>query len=218
MSDNQENSNSDSHDGLGSLLLIGILGFAAYKALTSKSTSGSNDTPVKRRLSSYDIESIVSNCFYSMDGDEVVLSGIAYLLPDFMGIKNNHYDDMMLRRLNRINDSIKSMISSNYEAYNPHIGESQFKDLINFIRTDCYHEVKGVKFISQLEGNLLSYMPGMKLIGKVKNANIDRKIITAISKGLSVYFSSLYVFGTSIDSAKEHLKDIFVSTFINSLD
>lgn len=218
MSDNQDNSNSDSYEGLGSLLLIGIFGYAAYKALTSKSTSGSNDTPAKRRLSSYDIESIVSKCFYSIDGDEAMLSGLAYLLPDFMGIKNNHYDDMMLRRLNMINDSIKSMISSNYEAYNPQIGESQLKDLVSFIRKDCYHEVKDVKFISQLEGNLLSYMPGMKLIGKVKNANIDRKIITAISKGLSVYFSSLYVFGTSIDSAKEHLKDIYVSTFINSLD
>lgn len=80
MSDNQENSNSDSYEGLGSLLLIGIFGYAAYKALTSKSTSGSNDTPAKRRLSSYDIESIVSKCFYSIDGDEAMLSGLAYLL------------------------------------------------------------------------------------------------------------------------------------------
>lgn len=50
------------------------------------------------------------------------------------------------------------------------------------------------------------------------NANVEYKILKAINKGLSEYFSALYVYGTSINEAKDRLRMAYVYSFMNSID
>ena len=211
MSDNTDNNSGD----LGGLILLGILGYAAYKSF--KSGSNSNDKSSKKSLSFYNIESIVDEQFRYVDDDELAMTCFCFFDPDFTGIKRNHYDEMLLSRLNRTNRNIISMVQSGYEAYNPNIDENQMKDLLSFIRNDCYEEIKATKFISQLKGKVMSFVPGMNLMGKIQNANIDYKVITAIRKGLKDYFKVLYLYGGSIDEAKRQFKQKYVYTFNDSI-
>lgn len=214
MADNQDNNSSES---LGGLILLGILGYAAYKVFSSN--SGDTDNVQKKRtLYPEHIESIVREQFRSITDDEMMVSCFSLMMPDILGIKKDHYNDMLLRRLKSINMSILSMINSGFEAHNPNLGDEQFNDLLSFIRTDCYNDIKATKFFCQLEGKFLSLMPGFKLVGKIKNANIDYKVIQAISKGLTTYFTFIYVYGQSIDEAKHQLKDSYVSTFYDSIE
>lgn len=211
MSDNSDNNSS----GLGGLILLGILGYAAYKSF--KSSSNSNDKPSKKSLSSNNIESIVDEQFRYVDDDELAMTCFCFFVPDFTGIRRNHYDEMLLSRLNRTNRNIISMVQSGYEAYDPNIDENQMKDLLSFIRNDCYEEIKATKFISQLKGKVMSFVPGMKLMGNIQNANINYKVITAIRKGLKDYFKVLYLYGGSIDEAKRQFKQKYVYAFYDSI-
>lgn len=215
MDEATDKENSDK--GLGGLLILGLLGYAAYKVLK---TSGHNDGEdlSPKRLTTFEIYSIVNDEFYHIDDDEIVMSCLFLVIPDITGIKKEHYNDMLRSRIMSINRQIKSMISSGYEAFNPQISEEQLNGLLSFIRNDCYQEIKGTKFIAQLEGNLMSFIPGMKFMGKAKNANIDFKVITAIKRGLMEYFSALYVYGQSIDVAKENFKRKYIDVFFDSLD
>ena len=211
MSDNSDNNSS----GLSGLILLGLLGYAAYKSL--KSSSNNNDKPSKKSLSSYNIESIVDVQFRYIDDEELAMTCFSFFVPDFTGIKKNHYDEMLLRRLNHINKHILSMVQSGYEAYNPNIDENHMKDLLSFIRNDCYEEIKATKFISQLKGKVMSFVPGMNLMGKIQSANIDYKVITAIRKGLKDFFTALYLYGRSIDEAKRQFKHKYVYAFCDSI-
>lgn len=215
MSDNNDNSGDD----LGGLLWMGILGYAAYKLLKSKPTDDENHSS-KKRLSSYEIEPIVNHQFNfsSINDDEIFMTCVSCMVPDILGIKKEHYDEMLMSRLHRIDGTINSMMNSDYEGYKQELSESQFKDLISFIRNDCYDEIKETKFIYGLKGKLMSFLPGMKLIGKIKNSNIDYKVLKAIRDGLTEFFSSLYVYGSSFDEAKRQFKYRYVYTFNNLID
>lgn len=68
-----------------------------------------------------------------------------------------------------------------------------------------------------MKGNLLSFVPGFSIVGKVRNANIDYKVVQATKKGLMEFFSALYVYGRSIEKAKEMFKRIYVYAFNGSI-
>lgn len=213
-----ENTNSENNDSSGFLGLVwaGLLCYGAYKLLTSKSDG--SDSNSRKHLSEYDIKDIVNDYFHSMSDDEIMMTCFTSMIPDILNVKKDHYDEMLFNRLCGINNSIKSMIQANYDAYKPQLGDSDFKNLIYFLRNDCYNEIKATKFLYQLEGKFMSLLPGQSLFGKAKKASIDYKVLKAIKKGISEYFSALYVYGTSIDVAQERLKNRYVNVFYDALD
>lgn len=213
-----EENNNNSGNSLGGLIWMGILGFTAYKLLKSRGSSNESETS-RKRLSYSDVDSIVSKYFYfsSMNDDEMVMSCFSLMVPDILGVKKQHYDEMLLNRINSIKGDIMSILASGYEGYNPNLEESHLRDLLTFIRCDCYNEIKDTKFICQLEGKVMSYFPGMKYIGKAKNANIDYKVVKSIKRGLIEFFSTLYVYGGSFEEAKDIMKQRYVNTFFESL-
>lgn len=212
----EDNDNTNASDGLGGLLVLGLLGYAAYKFIKSGISEG-NATSSKKRLSPFEIESFVNTEFRHLDDDEIALSCVCLFIPDFIGFKKEHYDNMLLSRIKNIDRHINSMINLGYEAFNQQLNEEQLKDLLSFIRKDCYQEIKDIKFIAKMKGNLMSFIPGMKFFGNAKNANIDYKVITAIKRGLIEYFTELYVNGRTIEEAKEFFKLKYVYVFRNSL-
>lgn len=212
----ETNNNENSSDGLGSLLVLGLLGYAAYKLFKS-GDSDSGDTSYKKRLSSYEIDSIVNQAFRELSDDEIAMSCACLFIPDILGVKKEHYDNMLLSRIKIINHQIETMKKSGYEAFNPQLNEDRINDLLSYIRNDCYQEIKDIKFIAKLKGNLMSFVPGFSLVGKAQNANIDYKVVHAIKKGLIEFFSALYVYGRSIEEAKQSFRHIYVYAFNNSI-
>lgn len=162
--DNSKNDNEGIGSGLLGLLIVGVLGYAAYKSTTSNSEAD-NMEGRKQTISSYEIEDIVNQIFRDLQQDEVQEFALYYFMPGILGFKEDLYNRMMLYRLTRINETIKSMLAHDFEGYNPILGETQFNELISFIKNDCYNEIKATKFFAQLKGNVLKHIPGMKLIG-----------------------------------------------------
>lgn len=217
--DNTTNSNNDSGKELWGLLLLGALGYVAYKSLTSPSDEA-NIKDRKPHLSSYDVEGIVNRFFRNLKEDEVIEFTFSCFVPNIIGVKKDLYDRMLLDRLTQINNTIKSMLVKDFEGYNPVHGEVQLRELMSFIKNDCYNEIKETKFFAQLKGNVLKHIPvpGMKLIGGTMNANVEYKILKAINKGLREYFSALYVYGAPIAEAKKSFQKTYVYCFIDSVD
>lgn len=214
-------SNSDTEDssgnGLGALLLLGLC-YAAYKAFTTSGNQDSN-TPSKKRLTSSMVDEIVSRNFRSFNEFDMGRLAMYYALPDFfMGsIKDEIYQNMMFERINRIYQTLITF-KGEYEGFYPTLSESDINNLINFIKNDCYEQIKHTKFFASIKGMLIGKLPGLGLIGKASSAKIEYHILQSITKGLQEFFGYLFIYGGSIDDAKKHLLQRYVFCFHDSVD
>lgn len=211
-----EDTDNKGKDNLFGLLVLGTLGYFVYKAL-KESSDDENIRVGKPRLSSSNVKKIVDRIFCNLNEDEIAEFAVFSFMPDILGMKKDLYNRLMLDRLTRINDTIKQMLVNDFEGYNPIHGETQLKELMYFIKNDCYNEIKTTKFIAQLKGNVVKHIPGMKLIGGAMNANVVYKMLKAINNGLKEYFTALYVYGTSITEARFRFQMTYVQYFTNSV-
>lgn len=205
------NDSNKSDNGLAALLLIASLGYAAYKTLTTSSN------PSKKILSSFMVDDIVNRFFRSFDEFDMGSLALYYVLPDFfMGsFKDEIYHDIMFKRINLIYHRL-SLFKGDYEGYYPTLSESDINNLICFIKTDCYEEIKYTKFFASLKGIFIGKLPGLGAVGTATKAKMEYHILQSITKGLSVYFCDLFVYGCSIDDAKKHLLNVYVNCFFDS--
>lgn len=193
---------------VGAALLYGISKLFGFSGGESSSSSG------KRCLSRYIIENIVNRCFRDLDEVDMCKMAAYYVMPDlFLGkVKDEIYNEMMFDRINEINSSIFSLKNS-YEGHYPNHGTNEIYSLISFMKKDCYEEIKLTKFFSNLKGNFIERMPGLGLVGKAMNGRTEYQILNSINKGLVAYFTYLFVFGSSIDEAKNAFRKEYISNF-----
>lgn len=211
-----EDTDNKGKGNLFGLLALGTLGYFVYKAL--KGASDDEDIKDgKPRLSSSNVKEIVDRTFRNLNESEIAEFVFFSLVPDISGMKKDLYNRMMLDRLTRINNAIKWMVENDFEGHNPIHGEAQLKELMSFIKNDCYNKIKMTKFIAQLKGDMVKRIPGMKLIGGAMNANVVYKMLKAINNGLKEYFTALYVYGTSITEARFRFQITYVQYFTDSV-
>lgn len=193
---------------VGGALLYGASKLFGFLGGESSSSSG------KRCLSPYIIEDIVNRCFRELDEIDMCKMALYYAMPDlFLGkVKDEIYHEMMFDRIKRINDSLFSM-KDNYEGYYPNHGTNEINSLISFLKNDCYELIKFTKFLKNLEGNFWERMPGLGLVGKAMKGKTEYQILDSINKGLVAYFTRLFVYGSSVDEAKNAFRQEYVDSF-----